>query len=482
MSAAKTQPKSKGTTGLEKKTQNMKLEGAAAKPAQPSLPKVKSKNLDVPKLWADGAGSRKPSAAFVVIGHVDHGKSTLMGRLLLDTGAVAQRDIDKFRKQAEEIGKSSFALAWVMDMAADERERGVTVDIAQHHFSTDKADLTILDAPGHRDFVPNMIGGANMADLGVLVVDANQLDSGLKGQTREHVLLARAIGLKRMIVAVNKMDGTTPAWDQEAFMSVKDQVEKLLKETGFEAQDVALVPCSGLKGNNVVKPPSASGEEAWVTKKSQTLVSALEDMAGTTSIPDEPITKPFRMQITDTFRGSIQNPVSVSGRISSGNVQVGDVLVVQPSSEQAIVKSIEIANAGCDYAVAGQIASLHLDGDAETLERNVQTGATVCSSQQPVKIVSGITAVVTAAETLLPSTVSLHIGRLHAPARIAGLLELVSGKGEVAKKKPRVVLPGQRVRVAIKMDEGVPVEAGERIVLRSNSATVASGVVERVEA
>lgn len=482
VSGTKAQTKSKGTTGLEKKTQQMKLDSAAAKPAQPSLPKVKSKNLDVPKLWTEGAASRKPSAAFVVIGHVDHGKSTLMGRVLLETGAVAQRDIDKLRKQAEEIGKSSFALAWVMDIDPDERERGVTVDIAQHHFSTDKADFTILDAPGHRDFVPNMIGGANMADLGVLVVDANQLESGLKGQTREHVLLARAVGLKKMVVAVNKMDGTTPAWDRAAFTSVKEQVEKLLKETGFDMQNVKLVPCSGLKGDNVVKAPSSAGDGAWLVKESQTLISALEEMAGTTSIPDEPIAKPFRMQIMDTFRGSMQSPVSVAGRVSSGNVQVGDVLVVQPSGEQAVVKSIEIANDGYDFAVAGQIATLHLDGDAETLERNVQTGATICSSTEPVRIVKDATALVTAEETLLPSTVDLHLGRLHVPARIAGLLELVNGKGEITKKKPRVVMPGQKVRLAIEMQDGVPVEAGERLVLRSNSATVASGTVERIDA
>ncbi|KAI7601242.1 hypothetical protein KC346_g12909, partial [Hortaea werneckii] len=213
--------------GLEKKTEQLKL----SEPAAPPQPKVKSKGLDVPKLWAADKAARKGEAAFVVIGHVDHGKSTLMGRLLLDTGAVSQRDIDRYQKQAAELGKSSFALAWVMDTGSEERERGVTVDIAQHHFSADSADFTILDAPGHRDFVPNMIGGASMADLAVLVVDANQLESGMKGQTREHVLLARAVGIKKVVVAVNKLDATAPEpWSQDTFADVSKKVQTFLSE------------------------------------------------------------------------------------------------------------------------------------------------------------------------------------------------------------------------------------------------------------
>ena len=470
-----TPKQSKASNSLQKKTEKLSLESTPPAPVQP---KVKSKNLDVPKLWAEAAPSQKPSAAFVVIGHVDHGKSTLMGRLLLDTGAVPQRDIDKYRKEATEKGKGSFALAWVMDTSSDERERGVTVDIAQHFFSSDKADFAILDAPGHRDFVPNMIGGAAMADLGVLVVDANQLESGLRGQTKEHVLLARAVGLERIIVAVNKMDGTTPAWNQGVFEEVSGEVKKLLQETGFDDSNIRVVPCSGLSGENVAKAPSSDGEMAWVAESCDTLTTALESMAATVTTASESVKGPLRMQITDIFRGGVQNPFSVSGRIASGNVQAGDSIQVQPRGEQAIVKSIEVAHEPRDYAVAGQLATLHLDsGDMESLERNLRAGDTLCSASKPVPVVKEFRVEIDAIGTLLPSAVDVHVGRLHVPGRITGMSDMREKKGgDIVKKKPRVVMPGQVVKVKITVEEAVAVEKGTSVVLRSGGETVGRGL------
>ncbi len=469
---------------LIKKTEALKLE-----------PKIKSKGLDVPKLWAEGRASRKSAAAFVVIGHVDHGKSTLMGRLLLDTGAVAQRDIDKYaalliphtfvsmlinarryQKQATELNKSSFALAWVMDTGSEERERGITVDIAQHPFSTLTTDFTVLDAPGHRDFVPNMLAGASMADLAVLVVDANQLESGMKGQTREHILLAKACGLERVVVAVNKLDATTPtAWDENTFQSVRSGVQKLLTSVGFQDPNISFVPCSGLSGTNVVNPAPSTGPTAWVASTSGTILQQLES-SPPTSPPEELVKAPLRLQITDVFRGSITNPISVSGRLAAGNVQIGDTVLTQPSGEKAIVKGIEISAEPREWAVAGELVTLHLS-DIDPV--HLRAGDVLCSVDKPVAIVRNFVAQVTAMEALLPQGVDVHVGRLHVPGSVAALISTVDANGEVVRKKPRVVKGGDTANVKVSLQEGAPLAVGDRIILRSGGSTIAAGQVDR---
>ncbi|KAF2211491.1 hypothetical protein CERZMDRAFT_112581 [Cercospora zeae-maydis SCOH1-5] len=448
------------------RTEAMKLDAA---------PKAKSKGLDVPKLWAEEQARRR-SAAFVVIGHVDHGKSTLMGRLLLDTGAVAQRDIDKFKKQATEMGKASFALAWVMDTGAEERTRGVTVDIAQHHFSTDATDFTILDAPGHRDFVPNMIGGASMADIGLLVVDANQLESGMKGQTREHILLARAVGLQEVVVAVNKLDSTAKAWDESTFKSVSLEIRKLLVETGFSKDDIAIVPCSGLSGENVVKAPEAESEASWVRDKHPTLLQQLERSVPSSVLSDT-VSRQLRMQIANVFRGGIQNPLSISGRIRKGNVQAGESIAIQPSGETATVKGVEMVGAAKEWAVAGDIVTLHL---ADIEAQHLRSGDVACSAAKPISVVKNVIARVQAIGALLPQEVDVHVGRLHIPGKISQLFSVVNAKEEMVKKKPRIVKAGQRALVRIALNNGAPLEPGDRIVLRTEGSTIAAGIVENV--
>jgi elongation factor 1 alpha-like protein len=417
-----------------------------------------------------------------------------MGRLLLDTGAVSQREIDKcvgsvaalfntfanrirFKKQATDIGKPSFALAWVMDTGSEERERGVTVDIAQHHFSTEKVDFTILDAPGHRDFVPNMIGGASMADLGVLVVDANQLESGMKGQTKEHILLAHAVGLRRMVVAVNKLDSTKPAWSEEQFQTVRTAVLKLLTETGFPAENIAFVPCSGLGGENVVNTPSNIPEASWIANSQQTLLKQLE-----TSIPPtvslESVKKPLRLQISDVFRGGVTNPLSISGLLRQGSAQVGDIILAQPSGETATIKGIEVAGEARPWTVAGEIPTLHL---VDIEPQHLRSGDIVCTSLKPISAVKKATVKVHALDSLLPQSTDVHIGRMHVSGVISQLVATVDDKDEHLKKKPRMVKVGQKALLKLTLADAVPVESGDRIVLRAAGSTVAAGIVQSVE-
>ena len=380
----------------------------------------------------------------------------------------------RYKKQATELGKSSFALAWVMDTGTEERERGVTVDIAQHHFGTEQANFTILDAPGHRDFVPNMIAGASMADLAVLVVDANQLESGMKGQTREHVLLARACGLKKMIVAVNKLDSTLPAaWHRETFDQVSKEVSKFLREAGFAVEDVTIVPCSGLTGENVARAGPQDSSRSWVVEASPPLLQRLKD-----AIPADPsevlVQRPLRMQIADVFRGSVQNPLSVSGRITSGHVQLGDTVTVLPGGESASIKGIEVSGEPQDWAVANHICTLHL---ADIEAQHLRVGDALCHHQHPPAVVRSFTARVQAMDTLLPQGVDAHAGRLHVGGRIEKLNAVLDGEGSVLRRKPRVVKAGEMADIKVALDAGVVLEPGDRVVLRSGGSSVAFGSV-----
>lgn len=343
----------------------------------------------------------------------------------------------------------------------------MTVDIAQHHFKTDKVDFTILDAPGHRDFVPNMIGGASMADMAVLVVDANQLDSGMKGQTREHILLAHAVGLRRVVVAVNKLDTTTPAWSEDAFNSVKSEIQKLLKDTGFRDEDVAVIPCSGLGGENVVKSPPMD----WIKNTHPTLLQQLEKFAPR-SVATEVVGQPFRMQIADVFRGGITNPLSIAGRITSGNVQVGDAVLIQPSGETANIKGIEVGGEAREFSVPGEIPTLHLVNiDAQQL----RSGDVACASQKPVQVLKTAMLKVKAFDSLLPQKTDVHIGRLHKPGSIALVATLKDG--EVLKKRPRVIKAEQTALVKITLaDSSIPLEPGTGVVLRAEGSTIAAGM------
>ncbi|RAL16288.1 putative translation elongation factor EF-1 subunit [Aspergillus homomorphus CBS 101889] len=428
---------------------------------------VKSKNLDV--LSEYNKAKRKRAMNFAVIGHVDAGKSTLMGRLLADLKAIDQRTLDKYKREAEKIGKGSFALAWVLDQGAEERARGVTIDIATNKFETEKTVFTIVDAPGHRDFVPNMIAGASQADFAVLVIDSSigNFESGLKGQTKEHALLVRSMGVQRIIVAVNKMDSVQ--WDKERFDEIEQQVSSFLTTAGFQPKNINFVPCSGISGDNVTRR-SEDPNVSWY--HGRTLVDELE----ATEPYSHAVDKPLRMTIGDVFRGSVQNPLSISGRIDAGSLQVGDQILTMPSSETATIRSLEVDGEPSDWAVAGQNVVLNL---ANIDPIHLRSGDVICRASAPIANVTSFTCKVLAFDHLLPSMVDIHRGRLHVPGRISRLVATLDKQsGTIIKKKPKIVAPGTVARIVVEMDQAVPLEAPTRIVLRAGGETVAAGLLE----
>ncbi|KAH8195039.1 hypothetical protein TruAng_010794 [Truncatella angustata] len=429
-------------------------------------PLPKSKNLNVLNEYEKSKS--KKSASFVVVGHVDAGKSTLMGRLLLDLNVVDQRTIDRYRKEAEQMGKSSFALAWVLDQRTEERSRGVTIDIATNRFETEATSFTILDAPGHRDFIPNMIAGASQADFAILVVDAStgSFESGLKGQTREHSLLLRSMGVSRVIVAVNKLD--TVGWSQDRFDEISNQVSGFMSATGFQLKNISFVPVSGLQGDNLVNR-STDPAASWYT--GETLIQELENSEPLARALD----KPLRMTISEVFR-TAQSPLTISGRIDAGSLQAGDALLVQPSGEKAYVKSLELDSEPVDWAVAGQNVVIHLTNIDPI---HVRVGDIICDPKSPINSIDSFTIKALAFDILMPMQVDVHRGRLWAPGQIVEMPAILDKvKGTVLKKKPKIVKPGSVARVVVKMNSKVPLETGQRVVLRSNGETIAAGLLE----
>lgn len=458
-------------------------------------PRVKSKNLNVIAEFEKSGTKRM--ANFVVVGmsdhfsyvlssrlssvpvkprltypgHVDHGKSTLMGRLLYDLKVIDQRSIDKLRKEAETIGKSSFALAWVMDETSEERSRGVTVDIATNYFETDLTRFTILDAPGHKDFIPNMISGSSQADFPVLVIDAstNSFEAGLKGQTKEHILIARSMGMQHIIVAVNKMD--TIAWSKSRFDEIAKRMTAFLTEASFSEKRISFIPLAGLTGDNVVKPLDHHAAD-WYT--GPTLLEALERI----DLPPRNMTKALRLSVADVFRGDMRSPLSIAGRIDSGTVQVGDVILALPANETAVVKAIEVQDQVVDWAVAGQMPTLHL---ADIDPVHLRQGDIVCPPSAPVKLVKAFSSKLLAFEHVLPCPVEVFRSTLNSPGSIRTLsARLNKFTGEVVKKRPRIVKPGEVARVVVVLERELPIEEGMRVVVRERGRTVGAGVMENV--
>jgi len=301
-------------------------------------------------------GKEKIHVNLVVIGHVDAGKSTSTGHLIYKCGGIDKRTIEKFEKEAAELGKSSFKYAWVLDKLKAERERGITIDISLWKFESTKYHFTIIDAPGHRDFIKNMITGTSQADVALLMIASPQgeFEAGIakEGQTREHALLAFTLGVKQMIVCVNKMDEKTVNFSEERFNEIKKELEGYLKKVGYNPAKVPFVPISGWNGDNMLeKSPNLT----WF--KGPTLLEALDAIIP----PKRPIDKPLRLPLQDVYKIGGIGTVPV-GRVETGVLKPGMNVSFAPTSVSTEVKSVEMHHESLPEAIPGDNVGFNIKG------------------------------------------------------------------------------------------------------------------------
>ncbi|XP_060908187.1 HBS1-like protein isoform X4 [Labrus mixtus] len=426
----------------------------------------------------------KPLLNLVVIGHVDAGKSTLMGHLLYLLGNVNKRTMHKYEQESKKAGKASFAYAWVLDETGEERDRGVTMDVGMTKFETNSKVVTLMDAPGHKDFIPNMITGAAQADVAVLVVDASrgEFEAGFEagGQTREHALLVRSLGVTQLAVAVNKMDQVN--WQQERFQDITSKLGHFLKQAGFKDSDVFYIPTSGLSGENLTARSSVSELTSWFSGP-----SLLEQIDGFKA-PQRSIDKPFRLCVSDVFKDQ-GSGFCVTGKIEAGYIQTGDRILAMPPNETCTVKGITMHDEALDWAAAGDHVSLTVTG-MDIIKINV--GCVFCDPKEPVKVCTRFRARVLLFNIEVPITqgfpVLLHYQTVSEPATIRKLISVLhKSSGEVLKKKPKCLSKGMNAIVEVQTQRPVSLELYKdykelgRFMLRYVGSTIAAGVVTEIK-
>lgn len=442
--------------------------------------KVKENKVDPNEQYSKERGSEKDHLYIVIIGHVDAGKSTLMGHLLCELGEVSQKTMHKYEQESKKIGKQSFMYAWVLDETGEERVRGITMDVGRSQFETKTKKVIILDAPGHADFIPNMIIGAGQADVALLVVDATrgEFESGFDfgGQTREHALLVRSLGVKQLAVAVNKLD--TSNWAQERFNEIVKKLKAFLKPAGFKDTDVTYVPCSGLTGDNLVKPSSEPELLKWYSGP------CLLDVIDKFNVPLRPVAKPFRMPVNDIFKGT-GSGICVAGRIENGIVNKGDKVLVCPTKEMAEVRSLSINDMSRNVAFAGDQVSVTLSGiDMQ----NVSVGNILSDPVQQVPVCTKFEARLVVFNVKVPITkgfpVLIHHQSLVESANIVKLKALLNkNTGELLKKNPRCLGNNSVAVVNIEVCRPICIERYKdvkelgRVMLRVAGVTIAAGLV-----
>jgi elongation factor 1-alpha len=424
----------------------------------------------------------------VVIGHVDSGKSTSTGHLIYKCGGIDQRTIEKYEKEANEMGKGTFKYAWVLDKLKAERERGITIDIALWKFESEKRIFTIIDAPGHRDFIKNMITGTSQADAAVLMIasDVGGFEAGFSkdGQTREHALLAQTMGVKQMIVCVNKMDDTSVKYKQSRFDEIQAELKTYLKKVGYNPEKIKFIPISGWKGDNMVGAEDEDGKTNMPWYKGETLIQALDGLHP----PKRPTEKPLRLPLQDVYKIGGIGTVPV-GRVETGVLKAGMVVTFGPLGVTTEVKSVEMHHENVEKAEPGDNVGFNVKNLSV---KDIKRGYVASDSKNdPAK----------ATEMFVAQVIVLnHPGQIHAgyapvldchTSHIACKFQKLRSKvdkrtGKVMEEDPQHVKSGDAAMIELVPQKAMVVESFAeypplgRFAVRDMRQTVAVGVIKEV--
>ncbi|MGC9181841.1 translation elongation factor EF-1 subunit alpha [Thermogladius sp. KZ2Tp1] len=426
---------------------------------------------------------QKPHLNLVIIGHVDHGKSTMVGHILYRLGYFDQKTMQMIEEEAKKMGKESFKFAWLMDRMKEERERGVTIALSYMRFETKKYFFTIIDAPGHRDFVKNMITGASQADAAILVVSARkgEFEAGMspEGQTREHAILAKTMGIDQLIVAVNKMDATEPPYSKERFLQIKETVGKFLRGLGYNPDKVQFVPVSAWTGENLIE---RSPNMPWYD--GPTLVEILD----TLQPPPKPLDKPLRIPIQDVYNISGVGVVPV-GRVETGVLKVGDKVVFMPAGVVGEVRSIETHHMRIDKAEPGDNIGFNVRG---VEKKDIRRGDVAGHLENPPSVVEEFTARVFViwhpTAIAVGYTPVIHVHTASVASRITEIVgKLDPRTGQIVEKNPQFIKQGDNAIVKFKPIKPLVIEKYSdfpplgRFAMRDMGKTIGIGIVTDIK-